>query len=485
MNISSDKPATSLEQQLQELGQGRLLGLLRDPLYPHRQRLLDQLQSIDLSLLHEVRLQKTSPAVGLDRVAFAKAPSQVVRQPKTPADQLQWESAQTRRCCTASGGTCRCHHRRREARGRDFGFEQPKGMYPIGPVSQRTLFQIFAEQILARRRRHAAELPWLIMTSDATHAETVAFFQSRAFFGLPENQVHFFRQGSLPALDAATGEILLSGPDEIALSPDGHGGIMGHCSVPDCLTGWNAAGLNSFTTIRSTTPLPSSPTRLCWDFTAEPARRPPPVWCPEPARLSAMGVVVEVSGRAEIIEYSELTPEQSAGVDESGQWIFWAGNTAIHVFERAFLQQLSSAGSRLPLHAARKNVPHIDAQGKLRQPTDPACPNAIKLEQFIFDALPMASRTLVVEGDRNREFNPVKNSTGTDSVETCRMALRRIAAAWLAEVGYVLPDDTAIEISPLEALDAEELRQRVVDGTLSVETLIQAHAGEVSANVLP
>ena len=91
----------------------------------------------------------------------------------------------------------------------------------------------------------------------------------------------------------------------------------------------------------------------------------------------------------------------------------------------------------------------------------------------------MASRTLVVEGDRNREFNPVKNSTGTDSVETCRMALRRIAAAWLAEVGYVLPDDTAIEISPLEALDAEELRQRVFDGTLSIEKLIDVRRLEL------
>lgn len=478
MNISSDKPATSLEQQLQELGQGRLLGLLRDPLYPHRQRLLDQLLSIDLSLLHEVRLRKTSPAVGLDRVALARAPSQVVRQPKTPADQLQWEAARSVGAAllqagrvaviTVAGG-----------QGTRLGFEQPKGMYPIGPVSQRTLFQIFAEQILARRRRHAAELPWLIMTSDATHAETVAFFQSRAFFGLPENQVHFFRQGSLPALDAATGEMLLSGPDEIALSPDGHGGIIGALQRSGLLDWLERCGIEQlyYHQVDNPTAIIADPallglhSRACSQATTCVVSRTSPA--------ERMGVVVEVSGRAEIIEYSELTPEQSAGVDESGQWIFWAGNTAIHVFERAFLQHLSSAGSRLPLHAARKNVPYIDAQGKLQRPTDPACPNAIKLEQFIFDALPMASRTLVVEGDRNREFNPVKNSTGTDSVETCRMALRRIAAAWLAEVGYVLPDDTAIEISPLEALDAEELRQRVFDGTLSIEKLIDVRRLEL------
>ncbi|MFM7040441.1 MAG: UTP--glucose-1-phosphate uridylyltransferase [Planctomycetaceae bacterium] len=471
MNSPPERSPIRLEQVLQELGQPRLLGLLRDPAFPHRQRLLEQLQSIDLSLLHEVRLQKTSQTVAIDRVALAVAPSQVVRQPQTPADQQQWAVARRTGAellhagrvavVTVAGG-----------QGTRLGFEQPKGMYPIGPVSQRTLFQIFAEQILARRRRHSADLPWLIMTSDATHAETVAFFQTQAFFNLPESQVHFFRQGSLPALDAATGEILLSGPDEIALSPDGHGGIIGALHRSGLLDWLERSGIEQiyYHQVDNPTAIIADPALLGLHSTARSQATTCVVRRNSPAER--MGVVVEVSSRAEIIEYSELTPEQSAGVDESGQWIFWAGNTAIHVFERTFLQQLSSVASRLPLHAARKNVPFLDADGKLQRPADPACPNAIKLEQFIFDALPMASRTLVVEGDRNREFNPVKNSTGTDSVETCRMALRRIAAAWLAEVGYAVPDDAAIEISPLEALDAEELRQRFADGTLNVETLI-------------
>jgi UDP-N-acetylglucosamine/UDP-N-acetylgalactosamine diphosphorylase len=479
MNSPADTPLTSLEQQLLELGQQRLLGLLRDSRTPHRQRLLEQLQSIDLSLLHEVHVRKSSPAVGIDRVAMAKPPSQVVRQPLTPADLQQWEAARSTGASllqagrvavvTVAGG-----------QGTRLGFEQPKGMYPIGPVSQRTLFQIFAEQILARRRRHAAELPWLIMTSDATHSETVAFFQSQCFFGLPESQVRFFRQGSLPALDAATGEILLSGPDEIALSPDGHGGIIGALQRSGLLDWLEHSGIEQiyYHQVDNPTAIIADPALLGLHSAVRSQATTCVVCRTSPAER--MGVVVEVSGRAEIIEYSELTPEQSAGVDETGQWIFWAGNTAIHVFERAFLQHLSSAGSRLPLHRARKNVPFLDADGRLQRPTDAARPNAIKLEQFIFDALPMAARTLVVEGNRDREFNPVKNSTGTDSVETCRTALRRIAAAWLAEVGHAVPDDAAIEISPLEALDAEELRQRVFDGTLNVESLIHRNRSDNS-----
>lgn len=467
---SFDAATSNLEQQLHALGQIRLLQVLRESSGTQRQRLLDQLLAIDLSLLSEMPCAEKSltDTATADRVNLARTPSQVVRQPKTPTDLEQWQAARRTgemllqsgqvAVVTVAGG-----------QGTRLGFDQPKGMYPIGPVSQRTLFQIFAEQVLARRRRHAAALPWLIMTSDATHAETVAFFNSHDYFGLPTDSVRFFRQGSLPALDAVTGEILLSGPGEIALSPDGHGGIVGALQRTGLLDWLEQTGIEHlyYHQVDNPTAILADPTLLGFHVQAKSQATTCVVCRTSPAER--MGVVVELSGRAEIIEYSELTPEQSARVDEHGQWIFWAGNTAIHVFERGFLQHLSSVGSRLPLHRARKNVPFLDAAGQLQRPTDAANPNAIKLEQFIFDALPMAARTLVVEGNREREFNPVKNSTGTDSVETCRTALRRIATAWLADAGHVLPEDVAVEISPLQALDAEELRQRLEAGSLSLE----------------
>jgi UDP-N-acetylglucosamine/UDP-N-acetylgalactosamine diphosphorylase len=469
---SLDPAHLNLEQQLQELGQQRLLQLLREAPVAQRQQLLDQLLSIDLSLLSEVRSSQQLPATesAAVRVTQARAPSQVVRQPQTPADQQHWQAARREgeqilrsgraAVVTVAGG-----------QGTRLGFDLPKGMYPIGPVSQRTLFQIFAEQVLARRRRHSATLPWLIMTSDATHADTVSFFRSHQFFGLAPDSVRFFRQGSLPALDAVTGEILLSGPAEVALSPDGHGGIVGALHRSGLLHWLEQTGVEHlyYHQVDNPTAIVADPTLLGFHVQAQSQATTCVVRRTSPAER--MGVVVELSGRAEIIEYSEMTPEQSAGVDENGEWIFWAGNTAIHVFERDFLRHLSSAGSRLPLHRARKNVPFVDAAGQLQKPTDAANPNAIKLEQFIFDALPMASRTLVVEGHREREFNPVKNSTGADSVDTCRTALRRIAAAWLGSAGHHVSDDVTVEISPLQALDADELRQRLQDGSLTPEDL--------------
>ena len=98
----------------------------------------------------------------------------------------------------------------------------------------------------------------------------------------------------------------------------------------------------------------------------------------------------------------------------------------------------------------------------------PAKPNAIKLERFIFDALPIAQRTLIVEGNRLREFNPVKNRDGADSPETSRAALSRIGREWLAAAGCAIADDRPVEISPLLALDADELARKIASGMINV-----------------
>ena len=107
----------------------------------------------------------------------------------------------------------------------------------------------------------------------------------------------------------------------------------------------------------------------------------------------------------------------------------------------------------------------------MSSPSNASNPNAIKLERFIFDALPLAERTLIVEGNRDREFNPVKNKSGADSAETARAALNRIAMEWLKESGHLLPAGHAIEISPLQALDADELKQKLASGQVLISEI--------------
>jgi UDP-N-acetylglucosamine/UDP-N-acetylgalactosamine diphosphorylase len=96
--------------------------------------------------------------------------------------------------------------------GTRLGFEHPKGMFPIGPVSNKSLFQLHVEKLLAAARRHGVRIPLYLMTSPATHDETVEYFAAHRRFGLPEDDLRVFCQGTMPAVDAATGRILLSAP---------------------------------------------------------------------------------------------------------------------------------------------------------------------------------------------------------------------------------------------------------------------------------
>lgn len=462
-----------VREQLDNASQSHLLLFWDELSASQRTSLLNQIDGTDLKMLDQIwrsSINDDSPLDATARIESAKSPGQVVGQPQSAADIDRWKQA-TRlgereleagsvAVITVAGG-----------QGSRLGFDHPKGMFPIGPKSDRTLFQIFAEQILARRRRHRSTIPWLIMTSDATHAETLEFLQQHNYFELGEDTVHLFQQGSLPALDAATGRILMNGPGELALSPDGHGGLVAALANAGLLDLLAQHGIRHlfYHQVDNPTAILCDPALIGFhaqqrsQLTTNVVRKVSPT--------ERMGVLADINGRTEIVEYSELTPEQAERCDASGDWIFWAGNTAIHVFDREFLEQLAADGGKLPLHVARKNVAFIDDRGAAIKPNDPAKPNAIKLERFIFDALPIAERTLIVEGNRTREFNPVKNRDGADSPETSRAALSRIAREWLSAAGHAVADDRPVEISPLHALDADELAQKIASRTIRVADL--------------
>lgn len=463
-----------LRKQVDDTSQSHLLKFW-DTISDIEQRsLISQISSTDLDMMRKIwqsSMNDDSPLDAVHRIESARKPDKVIQQPKNTADFESWKQAAATgerelqnghvAVITVAGG-----------QGSRLGFEHPKGMFPIGPKSERTLFQIFAEQILARRRRHNAAIPWLIMTSDATHAETLEFLEQNKYFHLGKDTVHLFQQGSLPALDAATGQILMTSRSELALSPDGHGGLVAALANAGLLNMLASHDIRHlfYHQVDNPTAIICDPAFIGFhtnqrsQVTTNVVRKVSP--------KERMGVLADVNGRTEIVEYSELTPEQAARCDASGDWIFWAGNTAIHIFDREFVEQLAGDGGQLPLHIARKNVAHIDSDGATVKPNDPARPNAIKLERFIFDALPIAERTLIVEGNRAREFNPVKNRDGADSPETSRAALSRIGREWLAVAGQTVDEGSSVEISPLIALDADELATRLASQLIRVSDLL-------------
>jgi len=175
-----------------------------------------------------------------------------------------------------------------------------------------------------------------------------------------------------------------------------------------------------------------------------------------------MGVVVDVDGKTQIIEYSDMPADVAAMADDAGDLLHWAGSTAIHVFNRELLERLAGGEHALPFHKAHKQVEFIDHDGQLQQPDKP---NAYKFERFIFDALTQARKALVLEADRAAEFSPVKNAAGADSPETARRDMIALHAGWLRRAGATFPEGAAVEISPLFALDADELNDKIPAGT--------------------
>lgn len=460
--------------RLQQFGQAHLVQFWDELDEQGQQRLLNQIEEIDFPLVERLIAQRSSPGEShesaADLAARATAPQQLVRLPHSKDDQIRQAHA-------AAAGEDLLRDGKIGAilvaggQGSRLGFDDPKGMFPIGPVSQRTLFQILCEQLLARSRRAGLPIPYFIMTSEATHSPTVAFFERHRYFGLGEDDVFFFRQASLPAVDDSSRRILLESKGRIATSPDGHGGTLKALQRSGMLDIMADRGIEHlyYHQVDNPTAIVCDPVLLGYHQLSGSQLTTKVVAKVSPEEK--MGVLASIDGQTRIIEYSDLPAEQARRKAADGSLVFWAGNTAIHVFSRVFIEELLANELSLPFHIAHKKVACIDGNGNALTPEQP---NAHKFEQFIFDALPHAQTALVVEADRAREFNPVKNASGSDSPATSREALLKLARDWVKAAGGKIVKDAPVEISPLFALDADELKSRLKPGQVFNQPTILA-----------
>jgi UDP-N-acetylglucosamine/UDP-N-acetylgalactosamine diphosphorylase len=144
--------------------------------------------------------------------------------------------------------------------------------------------------------------------------------------------------------------------------------------------------------------------------------------------------------------------------------VFELGSIAIHIINTTFVQKLNATGFSLPLHRAVKRIPHTDRHGNLVMPTEP---NGIKLETFVFDALPLASKSIILQTPRNEEFGPVKNAAGPDSPQTARQVMVARTADWLESAGVAVPrkpdhsPNCLIEIAPSFAVEKEDIKKKL------------------------
>jgi UDP-N-acetylglucosamine/UDP-N-acetylgalactosamine diphosphorylase len=432
-------------------GQAQLFESWRERPEALRRRLLEDLRALEPGLVRSL----------VSELRAGPQASPLEAEPLEPVPPSGWRGRDDARALgeqlirgaatgflTAAGG-----------QGTRLGWQGPKGFFPISPIRGASLFQILAEKLLAARRRYGVPMPWYIMTSPLNHGQTSDFFREHDFFGLPREEVVFFVQAMLPTL-TPSGKLLLAADGGLAKHPGGHGGALDALRAGGLLEEMGRRGIEELFYFQVDNPLIRVPDAEFAGFQRLAGSEMSTKVVSKTGPEEKLGVPGLSAGRPWIIEYSELDRRTRHARRPDGRLRFAHGSIAAHLLSFRFL---SNASLRLPLHQAHKKVQVLvpgPGGGVLEER------EAVKLEKFIFDAIPLAANPQFLETEREEEFAPLKNASGPDSIETCRDGLARQQARWLRSCGVEVPEregrpTVRIEVSPLYADSPEELKNRL------------------------
>lgn len=455
----------TLRKALDEAGQNHLVKKIETLADESRERLVEQVEKLDLGAMNRLidEYVRSEPTYDIPEDAepaeyYPADPSAKVR----PYDAAKYRAAGEAllragkvACFTVAGG-----------QGSRLGFDGPKGCYPAGAVSKKPLFQIFAEGIKATGEKYGKAVPWLIMTSPQNHADTVSFFEEHDYFGLNKGDVMFFPQGTMPSFDLKTGRVLMSDEVTLAASPDGHGGSLKALYASGAIDEMKKRGVEHISYFQVDNPLVKVADPLFLGLHAsapDSSGEMSSKMLPKAYAEEKVGLFVKFGGRTRVVEYSDMPMERQKETNGDGTLRFLAGNPAIHAFGVDFVEKVNTDPEfDLPYHRAVKKIPHADPESG--ESVDPAEPNGVKLERFVFDALPFAEQSVILETSRVQEFAPIKNAEGIDSAESSAKLQTERAALWLEAAGVKVPrnaegePDCVLEISPLTALEPEDLK---------------------------
>ena len=308
--------------------------------------------------------------------------------------------------------------------GTRLGSDDPKGMYNIGKTKDVYIFQRIVENLMDVVKVVEKEIYLFVMTSDKNHTKTVNFFKEHNYFGYNENYVKFFMQEMAPATDYE-GKVYMESKSQISNSPNGNGGwfsSMKKWGILDIIHNEGIEYLNVFA-VDNVLQRIADP---CFvgaviKHQVEAGAKVVKKAAPD----EKVGVMCLEDGRPSVVEYYELTDELMNTLNDKGERVYNFGAILNYLFEVKALERIID--NQLPVHIVEKKIPYMDENGNLVKPEEP---NGHKYEMLILDMIHELKTCLPFEVERNKEFAPIKNKTGVDSVESAR--------ALLEENGYVL-----------------------------------------------
>lgn len=394
----------SVEQKIAVTNQKYLSTLIGKEIPKKLEKQLDEMDWSYLDLIHQKEQKRGTfaplgameiPEIEEKKTGFTRVGMDAIRNTKVGAVLL-------------AGG-----------QGTRLGFDKAKGMYNIGVTKELYIF----EQLIANLKKVTAAanawVPLYIMTSDKNDEQTRAFFEEHAYFGYDPAYIRFFVQEMVPAVDFE-GNVLIESNDSLAMSPNGNGGwfkSLVKAGLDRDLEEKGVEWLNVFA-VDNVLQQIADPVFVGATIASGCVSGAKVVRKTNP--YERVGALCLEDGKPSIVEYYELTPEMAEAVNENGSLLYGFGVILNYLFRLDKLLEIENR--QLPLHIVEKKVPYLDENGMLQKPETP---NAYKFETLILDMIYMMDNCLSFEVVREKEFAPVKNATGVDSVESARELLQK------------------------------------------------------------
>ena len=298
--------------------------------------------------------------------------------------------------------------------GTRLGYIAPKGTFKIGGGIDKSLFEALADKIKEARKNFKTNIPWYIMTSRENNNATEKFFEKNDFFGLPYEDVKFFKQGELPMIDT-NGKLMLDETGLIKLAADGHGGVFESLVKNEYLEDMKQRGIEWIFISGVDNVLAGLVDPIAVGLAVAEGTMATGKSVVKRSPEEKVGVFCKKNGKPYVIEYSEITEEMCNARDKKGELLYGESHILTNLFNIKALENI--AENKLPYHKAFKKAKYMNENGEIIKPESP---NAYKYETFIFDAFESLDDMSILRVKREDEFAPLKNADGEDSPNTAR-----------------------------------------------------------------
>lgn len=397
------------KKKLEKYGQEQVLNFFDELSYVEKQTLIAQIETTDMDIISAVDNREELVAKG----EFAPLSAMEIDEINANYDSFKKIGIEEIKAghigaVLLAGGM-----------GTRLGSDNPKGMFNVGITRDLFIFECLVNNLMDVVKEAGEYIHLFVMTSEKNHEATVGFFKEKNFFGYSAEHIHFFRQEMAAATDY-NGKIYLEEKGRMATSPNGNGGwfsSLAKAGLDKVIAEKGIEWLNVFAVdnvlqrIADPVFIGATVDKKC-AVGAKVVRKNAPD--------EKVGVMCLEDGKPSIVEYYELTEDMMNAKNEKGDPAYNFGVILNYLFKVKDLNAM--AEGNMPLHIVEKKIPYLDKSGNLVKPEEP---NGFKFESLVLDMIHQLDSCLPFEVVREKEFAPIKNPTGVDSVESARELLKK------------------------------------------------------------